>query len=196
MARTVASLSLEGERLRSAGSTSDVSGAALFPSTLGHSRQHARLLIRSAVHTGSGDVRVKAQHRAFSFRFSRSPGLSLSLPGLGCTACGNSSSFPHLAVSYTCSVPIAPDLRLHSGFPTVYLSGDGATSPRSWHARRSVAPRLGAHSNFGPRSQGGAPGRRLLAPVPLLASTLRRSRQHARLLVRSADPHRQRRCPC
>ncbi|KAJ1082636.1 hypothetical protein NDU88_002801 [Pleurodeles waltl] len=43
------------------------------------------------LHTGSGDVRVKVRLRAFSLRFSRSPGLGLSLPGLGCTACRNSS---------------------------------------------------------------------------------------------------------
>ncbi|KAJ1216854.1 hypothetical protein NDU88_004453 [Pleurodeles waltl] len=42
------------------------------------------------LHTGSGDVRVKVRHRAFSFCISRSPGLSLSLPGLGSAACGKS----------------------------------------------------------------------------------------------------------
>ncbi|KAJ1082637.1 hypothetical protein NDU88_002802 [Pleurodeles waltl] len=135
------------------------------------------------LHTGSGDVRVKVQHCAFSFRFSRSPGLRLSLPGLDCAACGNSSQFPHLMVSCTCSVQIAPDLRLNSGFPTVYLSGDGATSPRGWHAWWSVASLPGLHSKFGPQSQGGGPGRRLLGPVPLPASTLGRSRQRVRFPV-------------
>ncbi|KAJ1081907.1 hypothetical protein NDU88_002079 [Pleurodeles waltl] len=43
------------------------------------------------LHTGSSDVRVKAWHCTFSFRFSRPPGLSLSLLGLGCGVCGNSS---------------------------------------------------------------------------------------------------------
>ncbi|KAJ1127039.1 hypothetical protein NDU88_005445 [Pleurodeles waltl] len=83
-------------------------------------------------------------------------------------------------VSCTCSVQISPDLRLHSGFTTVYLNGDGEVSPRGWHAQQSVAPRPVAHSNFGPRSQGGVPGRRLLAPVPLPERTLGRSRQRVR----------------
>ncbi|KAJ1198083.1 hypothetical protein NDU88_001927 [Pleurodeles waltl] len=43
------------------------------------------------LHTGSGDVHVKARHRAFSFRFSRSRGLRLFLPGLCCAAYGISS---------------------------------------------------------------------------------------------------------
>ncbi|KAJ1166686.1 hypothetical protein NDU88_007083 [Pleurodeles waltl] len=42
---------------------------------------------------GSGDVRVKVQHRAFSFYISRSPGLSLYLSGLDCTVCGILLSF-------------------------------------------------------------------------------------------------------
>ncbi|KAJ1203965.1 hypothetical protein NDU88_007746 [Pleurodeles waltl] len=99
-------------------------------------------------------------------------------------------------VGCTCGAPIALDLRLHTGSPAVYLSGTGAPSPRSWHARRSNAPRPGAHSNFGPRSRGGVLGRQCLVPAPPPASTLGRSRQNARLLVRSAAPHQQRQRPC
>ncbi|KAJ1123532.1 hypothetical protein NDU88_002001 [Pleurodeles waltl] len=70
--------------------------------------------------------------------------------------------------------------------PAVYLSGTGAPSPRGRHTRWSVAPHLGAHSKFGPRSRGGALGHCCLVPVSPQASIPGRSRQARRFAPTAA----------
>ncbi|KAJ1124635.1 hypothetical protein NDU88_003084 [Pleurodeles waltl] len=107
---------------------------------------------------GSGNVRVKARVCAFSFRFSWAQSFFTG-PRLhrvrGFFLISSPRGELHLQLSDRAGPPTA--LRV----PTVHLSGAGATSPHGWGTRRSVAPCQGAHSNFGPQSQGGAPGRRL-----------------------------------
>ncbi|KAJ1105038.1 hypothetical protein NDU88_002446 [Pleurodeles waltl] len=97
-------------------------------------------------------VCVKARHSAFSFRFPRAPGLNLPFPGLDSAARVGSSWFSPPVVGCTCGAPIALDLRLHTGPPTIYLSGTGAPSPavgtpgsQSYRARARSATLVPGH---------------------------------------------------
>ncbi|KAJ1090685.1 hypothetical protein NDU88_003814 [Pleurodeles waltl] len=126
-------------------------------------------------------VRIAARHSAFSFRFSRAPGLDLPLPGLDSAARVGSSP---TVVGCTCSAPIALDP------PLSVLAGPEHLPPAVG------TPGSQSLCNFGPRSRGGALGHCCLVPVSPPARTLGRSRQHARLLVRSAALRQQRRRPC
>ncbi|KAJ1199564.1 hypothetical protein NDU88_003398 [Pleurodeles waltl] len=128
VARTAASPSLQGERLRSAGSPSVWS--------------YLESLCSARVGAVCTLVFVTVRHSASGFRFPWSPGLRLPLLGLGNAAHGRSSWFPLPAVGCLCGALIVPVLRLRSGSPAVYPSGTraaslpvGAPCGQSHHAR-------------------------------------------------------------
>ncbi|KAJ1129280.1 hypothetical protein NDU88_007651 [Pleurodeles waltl] len=127
MARATASLSLQGERLCSAGSTSGVSGAAPFP-PVELLQAYVRCPSRSCLHP------CPCYSVAQRLHFSLPPG-SRAQPSFTGPRQRSMRGFFSPVVGCTCSAPIALDLRPHTGSPAVYLSGTGAPSPRGWYAR-------------------------------------------------------------